>query len=473
MPLPLKLVLVTSFLCSTAQLAPAQGALAGNGLRPAYLVDRSAEDWSFLRDASRRSDRWDPIKYIPLRRDGTTYLTLGGEFRPFYEFYRNHNWGAGPQDDNGFYLQRFMVHADVHIAPSMRLFVELKSGVEIDRTGGPRAADEDKLDINEAFVDLYRGQRNNQPIFTLRVGRQEINYGDSGMLAIREGLNVRRAFDGAKIIIHARDWQFDFFALRPNETNTGHFDDAPDHSQTLLGAYSSSRPHFIPFLGQLEPFYVYLDRKRARFDQGVARDQRHTVGFHTINQAGGVEYEFAWYLQFGKFGAGNILAWKNVETVAYRFQSARFQPLIGLNFAVSSGDRDPNSPDLQTFHPLFPKGLYYGYIDSVGSLNAIVLHPRVNLRFARSVSFTPEAFLFWRQSTADGVYSQPGVLLRTGQLSGSRFLGSLYQAELAWNLDAHTTVALQMARFAVGDFFRETPPGKDMTYVSMKATYKF
>ena len=34
-----------------------------------YKLLREDEDWSFLRDPSLRQDFWDPIKYIPLRRN--------------------------------------------------------------------------------------------------------------------------------------------------------------------------------------------------------------------------------------------------------------------------------------------------------------------------------------------------------------------------------------------------------------------
>ena len=76
--------------------------------RPAYVpLDRSEEDWSFLKDPELRTDPWDPLKYIALRNAPGWYLTLAGEERSFYELYRNYNWGAGPQDGNGYYLKSF------------------------------------------------------------------------------------------------------------------------------------------------------------------------------------------------------------------------------------------------------------------------------------------------------------------------------------------------------------------------------
>src|SRR6266571_5094850 len=98
-----------------AQSAPTEAPpTASPPQRPAYNLDRSEEDWQFLQDSSQREDLWDPLKYIPLAREGW-YLTLAGESRPFYEVYHNYNWGAGPQDGNGYYLQRIMGSTDLHL----------------------------------------------------------------------------------------------------------------------------------------------------------------------------------------------------------------------------------------------------------------------------------------------------------------------------------------------------------------------
>ena len=56
-------------------------AQAPEPLRPAYAPERYDEDWSFLRDPSKRTDFFDPIKWIPLGKDGSWFLTLGGELR--------------------------------------------------------------------------------------------------------------------------------------------------------------------------------------------------------------------------------------------------------------------------------------------------------------------------------------------------------------------------------------------------------
>ena len=54
-------------------------------------------------------------------------------------------------------LRDGMFHADLHMTKRARAFVEFKSGVETGRVGGPRASDEDRLDVNQAFVDIRIG----------------------------------------------------------------------------------------------------------------------------------------------------------------------------------------------------------------------------------------------------------------------------------------------------------------------------
>jgi hypothetical protein len=463
------LALVTSLTIASAAFAQSP---APEPERPAYRQQRSDEDWSFLRDESRRRDWWDPIKFVPLRTDETWYLTLGGEFRPFYERYHHYNWGAGPDDETGFYLERLMLHADVRMGARARVFVEVKRGVELGRVGGPRPPDEDRLDVNQAFVDVRLGPGRG-PGITLRLGRHEMDYGDGSLVSHREGPNVRRGYDGPKVMVGLRAWRLDAFVVRPVETDPGVFDDGPERGQRFWGVYASAqRPLPGPF-GRPELYYLGVVREGARYGQGTAREIRHTFGLRTTYRNGNFDAWLEGTLQAGSFGAGDIRAWKHVQVYGYRFEHVRLRPRVGLNVAVSSGDKDPRNPDLQTFHPLFPRGLYYGSIDGSGSLNALVVHPSTTVQLSTPLSLRGDVFAFWRQRTTDGLYAQPGHLLRTGQQSAARFVGTLAQADLTWRIDPHATATIQAGYYWVGPYLRETPPGQNLTYFSAKVSYKF
>ena len=95
-----------------------------------------------------------------------------------------------------------------------RFFGQIKSGVELGRAGGPRGADEDKLDLHQAFVDI-RAWTHGKDGLTLRIGRQELSLGSSRLVSFREGPNVRQSFDGLRLGWHRGDWQIDGLATKP------------------------------------------------------------------------------------------------------------------------------------------------------------------------------------------------------------------------------------------------------------------
>jgi hypothetical protein len=121
---------------------------------PPFKQLRYDENYAYLSDHALRTDFLDAIKFIPLSKSGESYLTLGGEIRERYEYYHNSQWGLGPQDDNGYLLQCYMIHADTHLGEWFRVFGQLKSGLEDGRNGGPRPPDEDKFDLHQAFFEV-------------------------------------------------------------------------------------------------------------------------------------------------------------------------------------------------------------------------------------------------------------------------------------------------------------------------------
>src|SRR6202046_4379394 len=131
-----------------------------------YHLLREDDDWSFLAHPVERQDFWDPIKYIPLRsgRNGW-FLSMGGEAREVWEQIGNDNWGQQPFM-NGYLNERYMPYFDLYYGRPVRTFVELKSGWNSFRAGGPRPIDEKKLDFQSAFLEV--GTKGEQKWIKLR-----------------------------------------------------------------------------------------------------------------------------------------------------------------------------------------------------------------------------------------------------------------------------------------------------------------
>lgn len=452
-------------LMSSAHAVDATGAAF-----PPYQLNRADEDYRYLMDPARRSDLWDPVKFVPLSTSGSSCLSLGGEARERYEWFSHPNWGRDRQD-HGSLLQRYFLHADLVLGEQARLFTQLQSSMEDGRAGGPRPADEDELDLHQAFLDL-KVPTGTDSSFTLRTGRQELIYGSHRLISVREGPNVRQSFDGVRGMLRLGRVQVDGFATRPARTVRRIFDDGPDNSRALWGAYAVSLLPALPD-GNLDLYYLGFYSRQARFDQGTARETRHAVGARVWRRAKPLDYNLEAVYQWGSFGRGEIRAWMVASDTGCTFSALPLKPRLGVKANIASGDEEPADTDLQTFNHLFPKGAYISENSLVGATNLINLHPSLTLALADRLTLTTDWDFFWRESIRDGVYNNAGALVRSGRNSSSHTIGNQAQAQLEWNPDRHVTFAVIYAHFFAGPFLKETGPGKDVDYVTSWVTYKF
>ena len=439
---------------------------------PPYQQQRYDEDWSYFKDLAQRTEPLDKLKYIPLNDRGW-YVSLGGEGRWRYEYFSEFGFGAGPQDSNGYWLQRYLLHADWHLGKRVRVFTQLQSGIEHGRNGGPRLTDDDRLEIHQAFVDLKFGNESDSVV--LRLGRHEMDLGAGRLISSGEGLNVKRSFDGARVIWKTRKWITNAQVDKLTSVKLGLFNDTPNPALTYWGIGTTrSRPKHRA--GE-SVFYIGLDRKRGVFDQGAGREIRHTFGFRSFGQYPEFDYNLDAFLQLGTFhalgGSSSIRAWAFSSDSGYLLNHSHVRPRLGLRADITSGDRNPKDQVLETFNPLFPGTTYSDTIGLIGAPNSIGMFP--NLRFVPccGITATVGPAFFWRESTRDGIYSINVAPLRTGQLSDARYVGAQPSVRVEWPIQRHWSFTLVVSGFRAGQFLKETPPGKSTSYVTTWVTFKF
>jgi len=464
------MLLLASALASEAQSSPAIGPPASGRT---YHLLREDDDWKFLADPSQRGELWDPVKYIPLRNgEDDWFLSIGGEARWVWEQIGNDNWGQQPFV-NGYFNQRYTLHLDVHYGTHLRSFVELKSGLNSYRIGGPRPIDEKKLDFQTAFLEAGAG--NDRSWMQFRVGRHELEYGSGRLIDVREGPNVRLSFDGFRVKSGFASWQIDGFAVRPNTDEPGFFDDARNDAVGFWGVYGV-RP--LTKTITLDLYYLGLDRRKAAFNRGVGKELRHTVGARLSRPIAQTEpgwdfdYEAVW--QFGSFGSANIRAWTLASETGYRFTTVPLKPRFSVRADIASGD-DPGTKSLGTFNPLFPKGNYFGVIATTGPgpSNFIDLHPRAEVALPRGLTVSFDWIFWWRESLRDGVYAVPGFLIIPAGKSDARFVGHRPGVEVRWQADPHLWFQGDYGVFYAGAFVKESQPAQNLNYWALWTGYKF
>jgi len=437
-----------------------------------YPLPTYEEDWHALQGVP-HTDLWDPVKFVPLSTNGTTSLSLGGEVRVTYERFGNQNFGLTPPDPGGYLLQRYLLHADVHVGSRVRVWTEFNSSLENGRIGGPRPMiDEDNLDLHQAFVEVAVGPSGPSATI-LRVGRQEIAVGSGRIYALREGPNVPLSFDGVRVIAHAGPWQLDGWAVRPVDTTPGVFDDVSHRSFDVWGVYGRRVITLYQQSVRLDAYYLGLARDAARFEQGTANETRHTFGTRVWHQ-GIWAYDAEAMFQVGRFGSRDIRAWRSVIEGSHLLADAVWSPRLGLVFDAASGDKDPADPNLQTFNAMFQSGMYSGRAQLLGPSNSIRLEPSVTFVPARQVLVSAGLGFYWRESIHDALYGIPGQVVIPSNGVTDRYEGSRPTVQIDWQLTRHLSAHVNYIYVFNGQFEQRSANATSrMSYASPWLTYRF
>jgi hypothetical protein len=468
------------------RLGPGERAILGSGVRPEeagsdkpppYKHLRYDEDYRYLRDPSRRTDFWDPLKYISTSSDPDWYLSIGGETREWFELFHNPGFGSLPESANGYNLyplQRYMLHADVHFGTHFRVFVQSVTGLEYGAIGGPRPQiDFNEFDAHQAFADIVLSDdSDSQDSVTLRLGRQEMYYGSGRLVDVREGPNLRLSFDAARVLVRKGEWAVDGFWSKPVLNNPGVFDDEPNPSQSFWGVYGVHPFAVLPD-GHADLYYLGFENANASFNQVPGHELRHTLGTRLWGAPLPWEYNVELMYQFGTFNSGEIQAWSVASAARYNFSERPLKPRLGLRADVASGDKNRNSPNLQSFNPLFPSGIYFNLANPVGPINMIDLHPILDLTLSATISLTADWNFFWRESLGDGIYALSGALVRPAGPSRARYVGSSPSLTMIWAANRHITVLASYVHVFPGEFILQEPPSKPVDYFTTWLTYKF
>lgn len=392
-------------------------------------------------------------------------VATGGQVRQQYERFANEEWGAEEPDPDGYWLQRYMWHVDARISRRLRLYGELKSGLEMGRAGGPRPPDEDRLDVHQGFVDVSFG-----PV-TGRIGRQELAFGSQRLVSGREGPNVRQTFDAGSIVAAHRRWHVHGFGGRYVRTEEGVFDDSSGTGRALWGVYA------VRWLERrsrgVDLYYLGYRRKHATFDQGQGRELRHSLGARIWKRSGALDYDVEAVLQMGRFANADIRAWTIASDTGYRAEAVAGRPRLGLRADMTSGDRDRDDDRLGTFNALFPRGAYFGLIASAGPSNHMDLHPQVAAHPRDGLVVTASWLFIWRRQLDDGIYGIPGTLLRSGAGTHSRFVGHSPGLEAEWQVTRRLSLTGNASFFTAGPFIQESGPARTIGFVAAWATYRF
>jgi hypothetical protein len=430
-----------------------------------YQMDPAEEYWILPSDTS--ATFLHRLKHLPVFK-GKGVISMGGSIREGYDYFNNYLWGRGPQDVNGYLLHRVLFHTELRLNKHFRVFGELGSSLISGRNGGARPVqDLNMLAGNQLFAEY--SQKFSSIRVSFRAGNQVLHYGFGSLLDIRDA-NVHRSFSGFKLILDRGKERLDFFYMQLIKPGPGSFDDKRDPGERIIGGWYTRTYDLV--IKKIDIYILLTHRQNVSFVQATGLEDRQTIGANvtlaTNGWSGAAEADY----QLGRFNYAPINAWKFTLSVNRQLSGA-WKPVLSLNGAVSSGDKYPDKPSLQTFSPVYPKGIYYGFIDIAGSANIILLHPKLAVEPFGKVKITGGYYIFWRESVNDGLYAPNGGLFLTAE-NNRRHTGNMIDLITAYTASPHFSIQAITTYYARGAYLKLMAGNPHNTfYYGLSALVKF
>ncbi|WP_053572661.1 alginate export family protein [Caballeronia cordobensis] len=431
---------------TTPNAAPPPGSCA----RPAIKFNRWQEDWSVLANPCVPKRPLDALKYVPLFGNPDAYASLGVVLRERLEMNDAPLFGLGSGRDDTYVLQRLEVHADVHLGPHVQVFTQFEDARPFGKDN-VSTVDKNPLDLRQAFVAITAPVAGGT--FKFRVGRQEMAFDLQRFVSVRDGPNVRQAFDAVWGDYEYGPWRWIAYATQPVQyRDDADFDDVSNRNLTFSGV-RAERQGVGP--GDLSAYWSVYNRSNARFLDASGDEHRNVFDVRYAGNVNHIDWDVEGMYQWGEVGSKSIGAWAVGSLAGYTFAGTPWTPRIGLQIDAASGDRHPGDGRLGTFNPLFPNGYYFSLAGYTGYTNLVHMKPSIVLKPSSKLALLAGVGLQWRETTADAVYGQGSAVVPGTAGHGSRWTGFYTQIRADYTIDANLVAAVEAVHFQVGSSLRE------------------
>jgi hypothetical protein len=396
------------------------------------------------------------------------WLRVRGEFRERMEGFDG--LGFNETREDLYWLSRFRFNATVTASKFLSFQAQLQDARVARKTVGPTGTPfKAPFDLRTGFADLGSAT---SPV-TVRVGRQELVYGEQRLVGHVSWLNAARTFDAVKLTVRTKAIQIDTFAASVVRIMDGDFDRSGAGNR-FAGAYLTAGT-LIP-LATVEPYVFFKRDVNLRSELGVVDDLMETTA--GIRLAGKLparlDYGVEMALQRGSLGADDVQAWAGHWQLRESFPGWGAAKTTGeYNFA--SGDEDPTDGVRGTFDQLYPTPHdKTGLADQIGWKNIHHMRAGFEITPLKGMPVTTNYHSWWLAETRDAVYNVANTSLgRVITGAADRHVGQEIDIQVTRALTPQLQVAAGYAHIFTGAFLKQVTPGASYSHPYVMATYVF
>ena len=419
------------------------------------------------------------------------------------DFRENLGTTPGADNDNSYFMTKLRLRVG-YTAEWFNVFVEGRDSETFSDDRKPSPEEDGPADLHQAYFVV--GNHKEFPL-SLKVGRQEMSYGDERLVGAFAWNNVGRVFDVAKVRWQNRFFGADFFSGRVIIPRDERFN-MPNDYDWFSGIYASSK--IIP--KQTTDLYFFSRNTSSQSPtlagagtpaiwNGPGARDIYTVGLRMKSNPGDYgpwDYGAELIGQFGRFVEPTaIVASQDHEAFAailqggYTWTESSMTPRVGLEYCYGSGDSDPTDGKHETFENLFPTNhKFYGYMDFFSLQNIHDVRVIYTMKPIARVSLAAEYHAFWLADTSDSLYNVGGA--RRGTLTSNAgtgtgygvnptygsYVGSEIDLIAGYALTKYASLEAGYGHFFVGDYIKDTfsaptHGSTDADWVYLQATLSF
>jgi hypothetical protein len=394
------------------------------------------------------------------------WLRVGVEHRGRLEGPMNSAFN-GARDD-AYWLNRFRV--DVRVRPSRLLsfHVQAQDAQVFGRNAKPDAPPfEDSFDLRMAFANIAQPGRSS---IALRVGRQELAFGDQRLVGHLNWTNTARTFDAARLTVTRTTYRVDAFASSVVALRDGDFNRS-GQGESFHGVYTSLTA-LVPN-ALVEPFALVRTVRSVTSETGAPGNlQSATLGARIAGKLPArFDYNSEVALQRGSLASDDISAWAGHWVLGRTLAPRRALRAFG-EYNYASGDRNPIDGTRGTFDQLYPTPHdKYGLADQIGWRNVHHVRAAVELKPIARLALGGGYHSWWRASVTDSVYTAGGaVLVRPVPGSPDRHIGQELDVQATYALAPRIQVHAGYAHIIPGAFLEAATPGKSYSFPYVMVT---
>ncbi|HHT9109776.1 MAG TPA: alginate export family protein, partial [Candidatus Brocadiaceae bacterium] len=356
--------------------------------------------------------------------NGYYNVPTGNATLPGQDFKTRH---ASQSTDDDYVLNQARLWADADVNEHLRVFIQLQDarvfGSEGTTVGYANPGNENSI------FDLHQGYFDIKKLFelplTVRVGRQEIVWGDHRVIGNFVWSNVGRVFDGGRIMWDTDATHAEVFAARVDEkgflgdTSTPGDKNANENLYAAQYAFKKLVPSAL-----LELMYIQKNDQdsvsNSAVTNGFAAPGAGTVVIHDIGARidGKVPDMDAWdytveaHGQFGDYADLTQRAYAGAARTGYTFKDLNWKPRFGVEYDYASGDHNPTDGKHTTFDNLYPTNHWqgnYGFVDLLSWQNLHDARANVKVQPTNKLTAQVDYHYYWLASANDGWYLANGT----------------------------------------------------------------